>query len=614
MPTKTRMRTWTWGWLVALFAAVPMLTACPSTPPIADRPTIVSFTAIPATIAVGESSTLSWTVNDATAIAISDGSNDVPFTAGDTSVDVTPEATTTYTLTATNAGGSRTATVTVTVTGVDPSEPAVIGSLQHEIVTGSRTRLTWTASNAAAIQVYAVDADDDAQPVGGTLSGSTRDATIDIPVAARQTIRVCAEAASFPDACAETTLTNVVTTAADWDPYDLSGFIAEEPIAGSLRSVMLEATPGSVVGFAADIDEVIVSGVDLEFMPELGGWQDGHLILREDVTISGPPGRVTLRGASGWEAPDPSDPFTWRSRIVFVMPGVAAELENLVLTEGAFIFAGAGIRNNGSLTVRNSVISDNRAWNLGGGIWNTSTGVLELVDSIVSGNRAASEVNEVGAAYAIRGDDVICVAASGFGGGLFNEGTATIRDTLFSTNEAVVSGGGIYNVGELSLENVRLEDNFADYVPYTDDPDFPDYPIFVDDPDCAQVDTFDPYSLGGGMYQGTTASFAGTDVLGNFVRDAGGGLFVDAASGSTLLSNLLIDFNVSQFGGGIQHEFFDGDDSNLTFGPAVSYGTSSNVPQDYLPNDRVGPAMVGAAWVGDAERGRYQVPASTIGR
>jgi len=79
----------------------------------AAAPTITSFTASPASIASGSSSTLSWVTTGATSISIAPGSFTSTSASGSTSVS--PTATTTYTLTATNAVGTATSTAKVTV-------------------------------------------------------------------------------------------------------------------------------------------------------------------------------------------------------------------------------------------------------------------------------------------------------------------------------------------------------------------------------------------------------------------------------------------------------------------------------------------------------------------
>ena len=80
---------------------------------LGTSPAIVSFTASPATIFLGQTSTLSWTVTGAATLTIDQGVGSVLVTVlGGTTQVVTPAHTTTYTLTLNN---SLSAQVTVTV-------------------------------------------------------------------------------------------------------------------------------------------------------------------------------------------------------------------------------------------------------------------------------------------------------------------------------------------------------------------------------------------------------------------------------------------------------------------------------------------------------------------
>ncbi len=90
----------------------------PAPPPPA--PTITEFVAEPSSIERGQSSTLRWSVSDATNISIDNGIGTVQATG---SRRVFPSDSTTYTLTATGAGGTRTATATVNVTAPPPPPP-----------------------------------------------------------------------------------------------------------------------------------------------------------------------------------------------------------------------------------------------------------------------------------------------------------------------------------------------------------------------------------------------------------------------------------------------------------------------------------------------------------
>jgi len=87
-----------------------LIIGCSGTP--SAVPIVNSFLADPSTIMVGQSSTLSWSVTDATTVTIDHGVGTVALSGTTT---VSPIITTTYTLTATNSAGSVTATTTVTV-------------------------------------------------------------------------------------------------------------------------------------------------------------------------------------------------------------------------------------------------------------------------------------------------------------------------------------------------------------------------------------------------------------------------------------------------------------------------------------------------------------------
>ncbi len=135
-----------------LFAA-----ACGSTG--APAPVIDSFTASPATIGKGGSSTLAWSLHGASQIALDHGFGVV---AG-ASVTVMPTETTTYTLTAVGAGGTTRAQVTVTVTA--QALPRIISftATPPSVGRGHSTTLTWGTTDAASFALT---------PDVGAFSGS----------------------------------------------------------------------------------------------------------------------------------------------------------------------------------------------------------------------------------------------------------------------------------------------------------------------------------------------------------------------------------------------------------------------------------------------------------
>ena len=116
---------------------------------------VATFNANPATIQSGQSSTLNWTLNNATSATISPGVGAVDPRTG--SVSVSPTQTTTYTLTANGASGSTTAQVTVTVTN-QAGNPQIVrfeGSPLN-IQPGQQSTLSWTTTGASAVSISGI--------------------------------------------------------------------------------------------------------------------------------------------------------------------------------------------------------------------------------------------------------------------------------------------------------------------------------------------------------------------------------------------------------------------------------------------------------------------------
>ena len=132
-------------------------------PVINNAPEISSFSASPETIAEGDSTTLSWTIEgDAQTLTLANDIDDEERdVTGETSVTVSPVEDTVYLLIAENSAGEDTATTTVAVTPADTSNPdptppakapvidsftATPGTLEE----GQSSTLTWELSGGAA--------------------------------------------------------------------------------------------------------------------------------------------------------------------------------------------------------------------------------------------------------------------------------------------------------------------------------------------------------------------------------------------------------------------------------------------------------------------------------
>lgn len=129
-------------------------------------PTIVSFTATPATIGAGQSSTLNWVVIGATSLSLSNGIGPV----SGSSIVVSPSQTTTYTLTAINTQGSFSATstaqTTVTISAVPPPTITSFVSSLPSLGVGGTVTLTPVFTPTDGSATATID-----QGIGNVTSG-----------------------------------------------------------------------------------------------------------------------------------------------------------------------------------------------------------------------------------------------------------------------------------------------------------------------------------------------------------------------------------------------------------------------------------------------------------
>jgi len=129
---------------------------------------ITSFTASPASVPAGSSSTLSWTTGggSVTSVSIDNGIGSKP---ANSSTPVSPASTTTYTLSAFSTANSSppTAQTTVTVTAAAPT--ATFSASPTTINVGQSSTLTWTTTNATSVSI---DNGVGSQPTSGNTSVS----------------------------------------------------------------------------------------------------------------------------------------------------------------------------------------------------------------------------------------------------------------------------------------------------------------------------------------------------------------------------------------------------------------------------------------------------------
>lgn len=161
-----------------------------------------------------------------------------------------------------------------------------------------------------------------------------------------------------------------------------------------------------------------------------------------------------------------------KSRVFRVDSDAKAEIKGITITKGN-AGEGGGVYINGTLTLANSTVSDNRtSAGDGGGIYVNSPGVLMLTDSTVSGNTASNGTG-FGNGGGINSFGTLTLTSStisgnkaGFGGAIYSNLASgkitTVKNSTISGNEGTARGGGIRNFsGPTVLENSTIANNIA---------------------------------------------------------------------------------------------------------------------------------------------------------
>ena len=172
---------------------------------------------------------------------------------------------------------------------------------------------------------------------------------------------------------------------------------------------------------------------------------------------------------------------------------------------------------SGTLTLKNLTLRDGKAtdvecpgedrddvYEMGGAIFNV--GVLNIVDSIFSGNAAGSGGaiwNCPGATLNIIDSEFSGNGAGYSGGAIVNDGEASISGSQFSGNSAGYGGGAIWNSGEASISGSQFSGNSARW--------------------------------GGVIWNTGDASISGSQFSGNSAADEGGAIF-NSTTGQVMLA------------------------------------------------------------------------------
>jgi hypothetical protein len=161
--------------------------------------------------------------------------------------------------------------------------------------------------------------------------------------------------------------------------------------------------------------------------------------------------------------------------------GVHLELDGVTIADGfGDLEPGGGIRNLGTLVIRNSTLANNFTLGFGGAVANEGTCSMSdttLADNI-GGNGGGAIANfrtlEIRRSLLFRNtaglDSILGQEIPGSGGGIENFGTLTISNSTLSTNTAVTYvdvdlgdipgfGGGLFNPGTATVANCTFSRN-----------------------------------------------------------------------------------------------------------------------------------------------------------
>lgn len=209
--------------------------------------------------------------------------------------------------------------------------------------------------------------------------------------------------------------------------------------------------------------------------------------------------------------------------------GAIANTGALFLTDGQVTgnraAAGGGLSNVGLVTLTASTVSGNTSDSFGGGIYNV--GLLALVATTVSDNTGVGSgggISNFGLGY-LTFSRVMNNEVAGAGGGLSNAGISWLAYSEIRANETtglLGTGGGIYNIGMLTTKNSTIDGNFA--------------------------------SLSGGglsISSGSTVTITASTISSNSAAWHGGGIFHSTGSDLWLVNSTLSGNLSARDGGGI---------------------------------------------------------------
>jgi len=305
--------------------------------------------------------------------------------------------------------------------------------------------------------------------------------------------------------------------------------------------------------------------------PQTINLTSGQLAITDDVAVAGP--------GSGWLTVVNAAPAGPSSRVLFIdRPArvLNVSVSGMTLTGGRLTGAsnfGAGVLTTDETLILTDVsISGNEAEARGGGLTQTDSGRVTLVNSTVVANRSLAGsgggiANTSNGQIRLDGCTVAGNQAAAHGGGLyfFNGGGLEVERSTISGNAALTGrGGGVYffgaSAGGLIVQNSTLSGNSATM--HGGGVALRNFTGQLDARFCTI--TGNQSAVGGGIWQGGSG-FGTVDLLGTILADN------SAQTGIDLASDRAVRLQFSVIGQGDGSPLVDAG-NNLPFGAALLLG------------------------------------------
>jgi len=307
--------------------------------------------------------------------------------------------------------------------------------------------------------------------------------------------------------------------------------------------------PSGYATIQSAVDDVACDLIDIS-----AGTYFENVIVERPVTIKGQSSANTIVNGNS-------------SGSVFSLPAsIHVTLTQLKITNGGGYgcqsdTCGGGIYSEATLTISNTIISDNTA-TFGGAIYNDGDQLI-IINTIITGNTAyqGAAIHNNGELLELINSDVSSNTASSGGGALLSRGRVVITGTTF-TNNIAASAAAIYNAVEaVDVENSHIlisqsyianNTNTIPYIP-RGGAIFNNGTLTITDSTVTSNLFTGNYGEGGGLYNsvnGTMIIISTTVSNHHNARRSGGGIYNDAGE-LQIISSVIRDNSVEGSGGGI---------------------------------------------------------------